>query len=340
MKTAASMSWVALLALCPCLGASNAAAQFQTPDTSHLVPINDLGTRQYQGFEGGLYPGGSNRRPEAHERLGMKLASEVQPLDAEGKPGPEGKIVLLGIGFSNTVQAFDGFQKVAKGDDRINPALLLINGAVGGMSAEMVQQDEQGRGAQYWETVDARLKAAGVTRAQVQVVWIKETNPQPNAAASDFPRAIQDLQGQIRKIVGIIHRRFPNVKLAYLSSRTYGGWAKARPNGGAPGNSEPYSYETGFAVKWLVAEQIDGRVDLNADPSRGPVAAPWLSWGPYLWANGQNPRLDGFQFVLDDFRENDRMHESPSGQLKVGKQLVDFFATDPTSRSWFLKRVD
>ena len=37
------------------------------------------------------------------------------------------------------------------------------------------------------------------------------------------------------KIVQFLPKRFPNVKLCYLSSRTYGGWAKPRPNGSNAG---------------------------------------------------------------------------------------------------------
>ncbi len=90
-----------------------AGAVFQQ-DTSGLVPLIDLGKAEYQGFSGGLYPDGNNIRPAAHEAAGVARAGQVQPLDTQGKPHPEGKIVLLGIGFSNTVQAFDGFMQVAR----------------------------------------------------------------------------------------------------------------------------------------------------------------------------------------------------------------------------------
>ena len=66
--------------------------------------------------------------------------------------------MLLGLGFSNTVQAFNGFMKVAKKDTTLNPTLVLLNGAVGGMAAEMVQQADTGRGKLYWDTVDEKLQ--------------------------------------------------------------------------------------------------------------------------------------------------------------------------------------
>jgi hypothetical protein len=254
-----------------------AGAVFQQ-DTSGLVPLIDLGKAEYQGFSGGLYPDGNNVRPAAHEAAGVARAGQVQPLDAQGKPHSEGKIVLLGIGFSNTVQAFDGFMQVARADPNVNPKVLLVNGAVGGMSAFFIQDpNDHKNGTKYWATVDTRLQAAGVTRAQVQVVWIKETDPAPHVG--DFPKYIQDLQAELANVVRILPPRFPNVKLAYFSSRTYGGWA-VNPNGGEPGNSEPFSYESGFAVKWLIERQLQGDPALNCDAGKGPVQAPWLSWSP------------------------------------------------------------
>jgi hypothetical protein len=184
--------------------------------------------------------------------------------------------------------------------------------------------------------VDERLKAAGASRAQVQVVWIKETDPAPHMGT--FPDYIRALESELTRIVQLLPKRFPNVKLVYLSSRTYGGWAKPRPDGHGPGNSEPYSYESGFAVKWLIQRQLAGEALLNFDAAKGPVKAPWLSWAAYLWTNGKTPRSDGLYFALDDFQEKDRMHESPAGQRKVGKQLVEFFKSDATTKPWFLQR--
>jgi hypothetical protein len=306
-------------------------------DTSALTPLTDLGLGKYHGFAGGLYPEGKNARPAGHESAGIALARQIQPLDAAGKPSADGKIVLLGIGFSNTVQAFSGFMEVAAEDRTINPRLLLVNGAVGGMAAFMIQDPDDGKtGTKYWSIVDDRLKAAGATRAQVQVVWIKETDPVQQQAGG-FPKYIENLQAELTNIVGILPKRFPQVKLAYLSSRTYGGWAKPRADGGGPGNSEPFSYESGFAAKWLIERQIQGDSALAFDATKGAVKSPWLSWAAYLWTNGKTPRGDGMFFVLDDYQEKDRMHESPAGQRKVGRMLVDFFKGDATTKGWFVR---
>jgi len=316
--------------------ASGSSAEVKQQDTSGLTPLVDLGEGKYQGFSGGLYPDGKNARPAEHEAAGLSLAAQVQPLDSQGHPDAGGTIVLLGIGFSNTVQAFKGFMDVSAEDRGLNPRLKLVNGAVGGMSAFRIQNPDDGKsGTQYWRTVDERLAAAGVTREQVQVVWIKETDPAPHDG--EFPKYVQLLQSELKRIVQLLPARFPNLKLCYFSSRTYGGWAKHKPNGAAPGNSEPFSYESGFAYKWLIEEQLKGDPDLAFAPSgSAPAKAPWMSWGAYLWANGAKPRSDGVFFELNDFQETDRMHESPAGQRKVGGLLLNFFKTDSTTKGWFL----
>ncbi|MBI1310166.1 hypothetical protein GC176_02575 [bacterium] len=258
-------------------------------ESDNLVPLTALGQKEYQGFEGGLYPGGTNERPAAHEAAGLALARTVQPLDLEGNAAADGSIVLLSVGMSNTAQISMGFNKALANERHRNPHVVFVNGAQGGMTAAAIQDPEDnGRGTQYWTVVDERLKAAGVTRAQVQVVWIKQADAGPTQG---FPDYAQKLQEELTRIVQLLPQRFPNVKLVYLSSRTYGGFAETRLN------PEPYAYESGFSVKWLIEEQLKGEPALNFDGAKGPVKAQWLSWGPYLWDNGVIPRADGYQPV-------------------------------------------
>jgi Cu/Ag efflux protein CusF len=299
-------------------------------DTIRLKPLTELGTEEYKGYKGGLYPDGKNERPAAHEAAGVALAKQVEPLDADGKPSENGKIVLLSVGMSNTSQASEAFKRLLDADKEKNPHLLFVNGAQGGMTAEAIQNpDDKGSGTRYWTTVDDRLKNAGVTRAQVRAIWIKQADARPNQG---FPKYAQTLQEELANVVRVLPVRFPNVKLVYLSSRTYGGYAKT------PLNPEPYAYESGFSVKWLIEQQLKGDPALNADPAEGAVKAPWLSWGPYLWANGSTKRADGFSYDEGDFSPQDGTHESPTGQAKVGKLLMDFFKSDSTTKPWFVGR--
>jgi Cu/Ag efflux protein CusF len=296
-------------------------------DTSKLRPLTELGVGEYQGFQGGLYPGGKNERPAAHEAAGIGLAKQLQPLGAGGQPSADGKIVLLSVGMSNTTQEFSTFKRIADGDRDKNPKLVIVDGAQGAMSANRIINPDEGSGAKFWNVVDQRLKAAGVTREQVQAAWIKQADPGPTQG---FPAYAQTLQGELRQIVQLMHRRFPNLKLVYLSNRTYGGYAKTRLN------PEPYAYESAFAVKWLIEEQLRGDPSLNYNPAKGPVNAPWLSWGPYLWANGTTKLADGLFYEESDFA-GDGTHPSGSGQKKVAERLLHFFKTDSTTKAWFLR---
>jgi hypothetical protein len=296
-------------------------------DTSKLKPLTELGTGRHQGFEGGLYPGGKNERPAAHEKAGLALAKKIQPLDRQGKPSANGKIVLLSVGMSNTTQEFSGFKRLANDDDSKNPRLVIVDGAQGSMTAAVIQHPDRGRGKDFWEEVDERLRDAGVTRQQVQVAWIKEADAGPR---DPFPKHAQTLRAELGRIVRLMHERFPNLKIVYLSSRICAAFAKTRLN------PEPFAYETGFAVKWLIEEQLKGDMDLNYDPHVGKVQAPWLSWGPYLWTNGVAKRTDGLTYVQPDFGP-DGTHPSASGVAKVARQLLDFFKTDATARPWFVR---
>jgi hypothetical protein len=297
-------------------------------DTSKLKTLHELGTEKYQGFAGGLYPEGKNERPKDHEAAGLALAKAVRPLGTDGKPAADGKIVLLSVGMSNTTQEFSAFKRAADADKEKNPDLVLVDGAQGGMTAARIKNpDDKGTGAKFWEVVDQRLKAAGVTRDQVQVVWIKEANAGPKEG---FPKYAQTLRDELRQIVQLMHRRFPNLKLVYLSSRTYAGFAKTALN------PEPYAYESGFSVKWLIEEQLKGDKELNFDPKKGEVKAPWLSWGPYLWANGATKNAEGLAYEEADFAA-DGTHPSPAGQKKVAGQLLTFFKSDATAKPWFVR---
>jgi lysophospholipase L1-like esterase len=282
-------------------------------ESTGLVPLPDLATGTYQGEEGGLYPGGKNTPPEAHLAAGVARAKQI---------AASPKVVLLSIGMSNTTQEFTAFQRLAAGAG-LSPKLVLVDGAQGGQTAQITANPQ----ANFWRVVDERLVAAGVTAQDVQAVWLKQANAQPNQG---FPAAAKKLEAGLVATLHNLHERFPNLKICYLSSRIYGGYA------GTPLNPEPYAYEGGFAVKWTIARQISGDPELNYDPAKGAVRAPWIAWGPYLWADGVKGRkLDGVVWLHDDLGP-DGTHPSDAGRRKVARQLLDFLRTDPTANGWVL----
>jgi hypothetical protein len=296
------------------------------PWTQSLTPLNELRNARYKGEDGGLYGGGQNVAPPAHAAAARRLAAEVRPRDASGQPADDGKIGLISVGMSNTTQEFSRFLALANADAAKSPRVVLVDCAQGGQTA-MRWADPA---AALWSQVDQRLRAAGVTALQVQVAWVKHAEAGP-AQYGEFPHHARQLQGNIARSLALLKERFPNLRLAYLSSRIYAGYATTGLN------PEPYAYESAFAVRWLIREQLEGRAELNGDPAQGPVRVPLLLWGPYLWADGSRARAgDGLSYLREDLSPQDGTHPSELGRRKVAEQLLTFFKTDATARTWFL----
>ncbi len=305
------------------LGAGSAVAQ---PFTGN-IPLPTLGVDTYQGFQGGLYPGGVNIVPQAHGSAARAQAEAITPLDAKGNPDPAGKTGFIAIGMSNTTQEFKVFERFADLNVSRRSRVVLVNTAQTGQAAELIADPN----ARYWQVVQDKLAAAGLSNQQVQVAWVKQAQADP---ASTFPAHAEHLKADLAAAMNLARDLFPNLRIAFVSSRTYGGYSNIVER------AEPISYETGFAVKWLIEDQINGAPGLNFDPALGPVEAPLLLWGPYLWADGINQSAAGLRWLEKDF-ENDGVQPSLHGELKVGRLLARFFdnRTD-FIRPWWLGLIN
>ena len=281
------------------------------------IPLTDLGSAQYLGFEGGLYPNGKNSPPSAYQDTGVALGATVQPVDTGGEPSTSGKIVMISIGMSNTSREFSQFIRLADADARKNAKLVMIDAARDGAAATDIALPF----GDYWKHVDDQLQRCDISAPQVQVVWLKAALAHEPRG---FPEKAQLLQRALRSTVGILSTTFPQLKLVYVSSRIYGGYSETDLS------PEPIAHESAFAVKWLIEERIN-----NPGSDRW---IPWVSWGPYLWANGLTPRSDGLIWERSDFGP-DGVHPSAQGVLKVATMLLEFFQNDTAAKSWFLSPV-
>ena len=220
---------------------------------------------------------------------------------------------MISIGMSNASQEFSQFIQITDANPRKNRRLLIIDAARdGGFATKIAAPFDD-----YWTHVDQQVQLHGASLPQVQVVWLK------TAIARDrlgFPKNAQLLHRALQSIIGILAKKFPQLRLVYVSSRTYGGYSESELS------PEPIAYESAFAVKWLIEERIN-------NPSL-EASQPWLSWGPYLWANGLTPRSDGLVFERNDF-DTDGVHTSPQGALKVATMLLEFFQKDTAAKPWF-----
>jgi len=253
----------------------NPAEKRAEQKSTGLKPLTEMSAEdRYKGEDGGLYGGGRNEPPKDYQVAAQQALKKITPLDARGQPSADGKIVFISLGMSNTAGEFAGFKESADRDPQKSPDVLIVNCAVGGAGVSSWAKPRSGT----WQMVAERLKAANVTPEQVQVAWIKhaEPGPSPDTSPLQYARKVKD---DLAASLAITRSTFPNLRVAYLSSRIYGGYNVV---GIRRVNPEPFAYETAFAVRWVIQEQIDRA-------KSGKVEGPVLLWGPYLWADGKRP---------------------------------------------------
>jgi hypothetical protein len=310
------------------------------------VPLTQFQPGQlYLGaFPGFLYEN-SNSVPVDHDRDGQTFASQIEPLDAQGRPSPHGKIVAISVGFSNWTIEWcsatrsncipQSFVMQAAANPLVNHAtLVLVNCAKGGESAERWVDNSFGNYTQCKEA----LQRQHVTEAQVQIILYKDglefptraLNPTTRCSPVSLVDACQ-YEHYVGQTARFVKRQYPSLKQMFLHSRIYGGYA-------APGtlNPEPYAYEYGFSTKWLIEAQIQQLRTGTIDATAGDLsysAAPWLAWGPYLWAAGPMPRADGLKWTEPDYVA-DLTHPGTPGVQQVVTQLMSFYLQSPYS-PWF-----
>lgn len=290
-----------------------------------LMPLTEMSANdRYHGQDGGLYGKGMNTPPAGHRAVAEQELARIQPLDAEGKALAEGKIGFVSISMSNATMEFSRFKSLADADTDKAPAVSIVDCAQGGQAmAEWTRSD-----ARAWMETDRRLKTAGVSPNQVQVAWIKLANKGPRG---DLETHGRQLQRDTMAVIQNAKSRFPNLRIAYLSSRIYAGYATNNLN------PEPFAYESAFVVRWLIQKQITGDAALNFSFEKGTIQSPLLLWGPYLWADGTTPRkVDNLFYSREDLAA-DGTHPSDTGTDKVAKIMLDFFKNDDLAKPWFVR---
>ena len=205
--------------------------------------------------------------------------------------------------------------------------LRIVNGALDSQTAVRWTQSSRSN----YGRVAGILTGFGLSEAQVQVAWVKQANPVPTVSLPAAGADAYVLEASLGDIVRALRTRYPNLQMVFFSSRIYAGYATTELN------PEPYAYESGFSVQFVIRAQIDQEAGRGVDSEAGDLAyatTPWLGWGPYLWANGLTESSAGITWASEDF-QGDGTHPAQSGVQKVGTALLDFFKTSQFSRCWF-----
>lgn len=289
-----------------------------------FLPLMDMTTSDfYHGEEGGLYGDGQNALPGSHPHMmrAYEATLEVQPRDGNGAVDmANGKIGFISIGMSNAKAEFGEFQENV-GAER-SPAVVIVNGAQPGKVASVWANPTPGDDP--WAFLADKIASAGLSPAQVQAVWLKQANADPDAEDDAFPVYAQQLRDDMATIVRRVRTDYPNVGVVYFSSRIYAGYADILLS------PEPFAYEGGFSVRWLIQDQIANGGASGVTYDNAPV----LLWGPYLWADGLTPRSDGLVWTCDDL-ESDGIHPADSARQKVAEMIKDFFTSDSLASTWY-----
>ncbi len=332
----------------------------------NATPLIDLSpSKLYLNRFAGLLYASSNTPTGLQDAIARNGAAAIVPLNANGQPSRSGAIGVVAIGMSNWTGEIcvgsntkvspargcapdtfmDQIQK-AQAAGTINPALIIVDCAQAGQDANAWANP----GSSAWATcLNRRLVSAGITAQQVEAVLWKDGDITPAFHGLSSLASLPGLACSSADTLGIdacyyemktgaaarlIYANFSSVRLLFLQSRTYGGYANLA---GSDENPEPYANEYGFATKWLIQAQNNQLNGGGIDPVAGDLSlqqAPVMIWGPYLWASGTEPRSDGLVWLRSDF-QSDGTHTTQSGWTKVSDMLMNFYTTSPYAAPWF-----
>jgi uncharacterized protein YjdB len=336
------------------------------------IPLMDMTpSDNYLNFSGGLYENSSDTVPSDHDADGKSFAAQIQPLDTNGNPSASGMIVFVSFGMSNAQIEFNSFVTITQGNSQVNHSTLHIsNGASSEQDAcyWFPAEGAPSCNSQFeneYDRISGDLSSSGLSANQVQVAWIDNANGRvhpENRGCVPFGTLCNPLcdptttgcvnnenttnafneEEEFGETLRAAKTRFPNLKLIFFSSRVYGGYANSDA-----ADPEPFAYETGYGIKWLIQAQINQVATGAVDPVAGDLSyanAPWIAWSAYFWADGDTPRSDGLVWCNgqtgppcngeQDFG-SDGLHLTATGGDKAANLLLNYLLTSPYTKSWF-----
>lgn len=233
---------------------------------------------------------------------GLYGEGENDPPDAHRAAGilaagsvPANGAVLASVGMSNTLLEFEAFVQLVSGS---TDAILAPTACIGCVVSAWTNTSGPG-----WRKANEWLTEHGYAPEDVDAVWLKVTRQKEEAVTAD----------DLERILAALKIVWPNTRQVFVSDRIYAGYqgVNVEPTGG---------WNAGPAVREFVLRHL-GETE------------PWIGWGPYLWANGMEPRSDGMAWLPSDYAP-DMVHPNAAGTAKVAGLLSDYFTTRPEA-AWF-----
>ena len=295
-------------------------------------------TEPYKGEDGGLYGGGKNEPPAEHLAAHLKEVGQHRAFAMQRRQ--TGRRRQDWLHYDRVLQLRPSNRWISSALRTADPQkasnVVIVNGCIGGRSAVMWAWDgadilpkaEQERlDARRWICCTCpRAKRKSTVRTCEKDTWptlaqayrrrqpVAPRSKCRCAGSSTSKPTPSRLVNSRRTCAGLAgrHHRHPATSRGIITPTSASCICRAaRSVVGQVATAavpEPYAYESGFGTRWVVQSQIKGDAQLNFDPARGEVKAPFVLWGPYLWAQGDTPRkLDGLTWTQNDVRP-DQLH--------------------------------
>lgn len=293
------------------------------PNTG-LTPFLDLQTGYYMGYQAGLYPGGTNILSGPHLKSGKTIAQGIKPLDGDGNVNfGDGVVLVVGFGPSVPGHIFNKFVQHIRDPSvtyNLNPCVDALNLCIGGKDIGYGTGDSTAD--DYWADLVTKVTDVGYTVDQVQIGWMY-FNAKGLTEPPTFPDNSVFMKDQFVKFINKSKEYFPNLKIMYVSSRHWGGYADTTLTE-YYSLAEPASYQNSWTVKWLIEEQINNTNPLLQYKGANPKS-PYLLWGPNFWCDGNLKRAwDDKKYVcLLSFDLDDGYHLSDQQDSKDALDIED-----------------
>lgn len=301
-------------------------------DSLGALPLVDLGVGYYMGYQGGLFPGGSNTDPNPHLNNGKNISKAIKPLNASGIVDYiNGEVSLIGIGPSVASDPYNEWKETQNDLDwpGVNPCLNVKGNFIGGKSvADMLDID-----GTYWASFLAGLDSKNIDPLQVQVAWMLLVS---STDSNDVNYYVDTVTNQYIQVLHNLQTLCPNLQEVFISGIHYTGYT-------SPEHKrydyliEPYGYWSNLVVKNVISLQING--DTRLTYSGVGKVAPFITWGPYFWADGVTPRAyDGLLWSCDNFRDDTiggGFHLKDTFKFKEGDLIDSFFINNPVAKIWY-----
>jgi hypothetical protein len=299
-------------------------------DTTFRIPIIDLQTGYYGSHQGGLYPGGSNIMPSAHADSGLTIAQSLMPINFDGELDTTyGKFVFLALGNGSAGKIFNKFLTQYEDLGFDDSCMQIVNACIDGYSLH----DMYGADADfYWDDVNDYLQDRDLKKKQVRAVWLMTSNYDDTLVTEDA--YIDSVKNTYIEVIQKMKNQLPNLALLYISGLQYGGYVDTSADI-KHFVTEPVPYLNDLAIKAVIEAQIDG--DSALIYSGPDTEAPWIAWGPNVWADGRNLRAyDNLRWICPSDYDTglNGFDLSSTGQVKVADRLFTFCTTEPTILPW------